>query len=116
MGISVGGGRARHRARAWLAVDLLGHVQFSLVTGGVRGLAMTPARRRDRGSRGRDAGGGGRAASKRVALRPAAAPLTWSSTISSSIRCGTCLLLSAQRHRFCVERERCGARELFEAQ
>src|SRR4051794_7652822 len=32
---------------------------------------MTPARRRDRGSRGRDAGGGGRAASKRVAMRPA---------------------------------------------
>src|SRR3954451_10550720 len=36
-----------------------------------QGLAMTPARRRDRGSRGRDAGGGGRAASKRVAMRPA---------------------------------------------
>src|SRR3954471_13109440 len=34
-----------------------------------QGLAMTPARRRDRGSRGRDAGGGGRATSKRVALR-----------------------------------------------
>ena len=29
-----------------------------------------PARRRDRGSRGRDAGEGGRAASQRVALRP----------------------------------------------
>ena len=36
-----------------------------------QGLAMTPARRRDRGSRGRDADGGGRAASQRVALRPA---------------------------------------------
>jgi NAD(P)-dependent dehydrogenase (short-subunit alcohol dehydrogenase family) len=36
-----------------------------------QGLAMTLARRRDRGSRGRDAGGGGRAASQRVALRPA---------------------------------------------
>src|SRR3954464_10293938 len=38
-----------------------------------QGLAMTPARRRDRGSRGRDAGGGGRGASQRVARGPAQA-------------------------------------------
>ena len=74
-GISVGGGRARHRARAWLAVDLLGHVQFSLVTGGVRGLAMTPARRRDRGSRGGMRAGvaGLRASGSRCDLRSRAA-------------------------------------------
>src|SRR3954454_7338415 len=38
-----------------------------------QGLALTPARRRDRGSRGRDAGGGGRAARKRVAHATCAA-------------------------------------------
>ena len=52
---------------------------------------------------------------------PAAVPSLHGRTIDLEqhhldLRCGTCLLLSAQRHRFCVERERCGAREHFEAQ
>jgi hypothetical protein len=66
------GSHSRTRARPQCSHPGLRLFSFPSFLRG-QGLAMTPARRRDRGSRGRDAGGGGRAASQRVALRPCAA-------------------------------------------